>query len=43
LELDFTGVAPPEVIENEKTALETRAYDINSDDLDRKNTGKSAV
>lgn len=39
---DFTGVVAPDVTANEKIGLETRADDINSDEFDRKNMGKSA-
>lgn len=42
VERDFTGVVAPDVTENEKIGLETRADDIKNDEFDRKNKGKSA-
>ncbi len=42
MERSFTGVVAPDVTENEKIGPETRADDIKSNELDRKNKGKSA-
>ena len=42
MEPNFTGVVAPDVTENEKIDPETRADDIKSDEVDRKNKGKSA-
>ena len=42
VERDFMEVVYPNVTENEKIGLETRADDIKCDEFDRKNMAKSA-
>ena len=42
VERSFTGVAAPDVTENEKIGPENRADDIKNDEYDRKNKRKSA-